>query len=151
MLTPCYDERGVQVELIQLAENKFTFRMPDWHITVQASFVPSGQAGGLPFTDVPAGSWYYEAVSYVYENSLMAGTGEYIFSPDATTSRAMIATILWRLAGNPVVNYAMDYTDVDPGAWYGEAVRWAASQGVVTGYGDGTFGPDDPITGNSWP
>ena len=63
-----------------------------------------------------------------------------------TTSRAMIATILWRLEGSPVVNYTMRFDDVDAGSWYGEAVRWAASEGIVTGYGSNSFGPDDPIT-----
>ena len=100
----------------------------------------------LPFTDVPEDAWYGEAVRYVYEHGLMAGTGTTTFSPDMTTSRAMVATILWQQAGSPVVNYAMDYADVDPAAWYGEAVRWAASEGIAGGYGGGLFGPDDPVT-----
>lgn len=62
----------------------------------------------------------------------MAGTSSTTFSPEVTTSRAMITTILWRMAGSPVVDYAMDYTDVGPAAWHGEAVRWATSQCVVT-------------------
>lgn len=100
----------------------------------------------LPFTDVPEDAWYEDAAAYVYKHGLMAGTSATTFAPDVTTSRAMIATILWRMAGSPVVNYAMTYTDVDPAAWYGEAVRWATSEGVVTGYGNGLFGTNDPIT-----
>lgn len=100
----------------------------------------------LPFTDVPEGAWYEDAAAYVYKHGLMAGTSATTFAPEVTTSRAMIATILWRMAGSPVVNYAMTYTDVDPAAWYGEAVRWATSEGVVTGYGNGLFGTNDPIT-----
>ncbi len=100
----------------------------------------------LPFTDVPEDAWYADAAGYVYKHGLMAGTSATTFAPDVTTSRAMIATILWRMAGSPQVNYAMNYTDVDSSAWYAEAVRWATSQGVVTGYGNGLFGSNDPIT-----
>ena len=100
----------------------------------------------LPFTDVPEGAWYEDAAAYVYKHGLMAGTSATTFAPDVTTSRAMIATILWRMAGSPVVNYAMTYTDVAQGQWYSEAVRWATSEGVVTGYGNGLFGTNDPIT-----
>ena len=100
----------------------------------------------LPFTDVPEDAWYADAAAYVYKHGLMAGTSATTFAPDVTTSRAMIATILWRMAGSPVVDYAMTYTDVAQGQWYSEAVRWATSEGVVTGYGNGLFGTNDPIT-----
>ena len=100
----------------------------------------------LPFTDVPEDAWYEDAAGYVYKHGLMAGTSATTFAPDVTTSRAMIATILWRMAGGPVVDYAMTYTDVAQGQWYSEAVRWATSEGVVTGYGNGLFGTNDPIT-----
>lgn len=100
----------------------------------------------LPFTDVPEGAWYEDAAAYVYKHGLMAGTSATTFSPDVTTSRAMIATILWRMAGSPVVNSAMNYTDVAQGQWCSEAIRWATSEGVVTGYGNGLFGTNDPIT-----
>ena len=76
----------------------------------------------------------------------MAGTGSDTFSPDLTVTRAMIVTILWRLSGAPSVNYLMNFSDVDPESWYGEAVRWAVSEGIASGYGGGLFGPDDPIT-----
>ena len=75
----------------------------------------------------------------------MAGTGAQTFSPDATTSRSMITTILWRMAGGPVVNYAMDFADVPQDQWYSEAIRWAVSEGIASGYGN-TFGTHDPIT-----
>ena len=100
----------------------------------------------LPFTDVPEGAWYEDAAAYVYKHGLMAGTSATTFAPEVTTSRAMIATILWRMAGSPVVNYAMNYTDVTQGQWCSEAIRWATSEGVVTGYGNGMFGTNDPIT-----
>ena len=100
----------------------------------------------LPFTDVTDTAWYADAVQYVYENGLMTGVSESEFAPDGTATRGQIVTILWRLAGSPVVNYAMRYADADEGAWYGEAVRWAASTGVVTGYSESSFGPNDAIT-----
>ena len=100
----------------------------------------------LPFTDVADTAWYADAVQYVYENGLMTGVSESEFAPDGTATRGQIVTILWRLAGSPVVNYAMRYADADEGAWYGEAVRWAASTGVVTGYSESSFGPNDAIT-----
>ena len=100
----------------------------------------------LPFTDVADTAWYADAVQYVYENGLMTGVSESEFAPNGTATRGQIVTILWRLAGSPVVNYAMRYADMDEGAWYGEAVRWAASTGVVTGYSESSFGPNDAIT-----
>ena len=100
----------------------------------------------LPFNDVPEGYWAYDAIQYVYGEGLMAGTSGSTFSPEGTTTRGQIVTILWRLSGSPVVNYLMDFDDVDPAAYYGEAIRWATSEGVAGGYGDGSFGPNDPIT-----
>ena len=100
----------------------------------------------LPFDDIISGSWYEDAVRYVYENGLMTGTSGSTFSPDATTTRGQIVTILWRLEDSPVVNYLMDFADIEPEAYYGEAVRWAASEGIVGGYGNGNFGPNDAIT-----
>ena len=105
----------------------------------------SGTAG-LPFTDVAADSWYYDGVNYVYTAGLMSGTGDGMFSPDMGVSRAAVTVSLWRMAGSPVVNYRMAFTDVNPEAWYGEAVRWAAGEGVAGGYGGGRFGPYDPVT-----
>ena len=100
----------------------------------------------LPFNDVPEGYWAYDAIQYVYGEGLMAGTSGSTFSPEGTTTRGQIVTILWRLSGSPVVNYLMDFDDVDPAAYYAEAIRWASSEGIAGGYGNGSFGPDDPIT-----
>ena len=104
------------------------------------------ETGDLPFTDVGADAWYRDDVQYVYDKGLMTGTTADRFAPNGSMTRAMLVTVLWRQAGSPVVNYAMDFSDVAEGAWYAEAVRWAAAEGVVGGYGDGRFGPDDPIT-----
>ena len=100
----------------------------------------------LPFNDVPEGYWAYDAIQYVYGEGLMAGTSGSTFSPECTTTRGQIVTILWRLSGSPVVNYLMDFDDVDPAAYYAEAIRWAVSEGIAGGYGGGVFGPNDPIT-----
>lgn len=100
----------------------------------------------FPFVDVEESDWYYEAVDYVFQRDLMNGTDSTHFTPDGTSSRAMVATILWRMAGEPQVDYAMQFADVPVSGWYTEAVRWAASEGIVTGYSATKFGPDDPVT-----
>ena len=100
----------------------------------------------LPFTDAAADAWYYDAVDYVYQNGLMTGTSATTFAPDGTMTRAMLVTILHRQAGAPQVNYALPFDDVAEGAWYTEAVRWAASEGIVTGMSATAFEPNAPIT-----
>ena len=100
---------------------------------------------GLPFGDVAADTWYTDAVGYVYEKGLMNGTGAAAFSPDLALTRAQLTTVLWRCAGEPVVNYAMPYSDVPADTWYTEAVRWAAAE-KMTDRADGTFAPDEELT-----
>ena len=105
------------------------------------------QLSTLPFTDVDPDDWFYDEVAYAYENGLMGGTSGSTFSPGTATDRAMMATLLWRLDGAPVVNYLMDFGDVAEGLWYSEAVRWAASEDVVKGVGDGSnYAPTATIT-----
>ena len=145
-----YNERGRELEFVTSAriarDGSAALRLE--HASQYAVVIDdkSHEPVDLPFTDVPEGYWAYDAIQYVYGEGLMAGTSADAFSPDATTTRGQIVTILWRLAGNPVVNYLMDYSDVDPTAYYGEAIRWATSEGIVGGYGGGLFGPDDAIT-----
>lgn len=139
------DASGNELKLVDQGEGRYSFTMPDTNVTVEASFVPDDGAG-LPFTDVAVGDWYYDAVAYVYENGLMTGTSGTLFSPNATTTRAMIVTILYRLEGSPVANGSAGFTDVAYGTWYTAAVNWAAANDIVTGYGSGKFGPMDPIT-----
>ena len=98
------------------------------------------------FADVPADAWYAEAVAYCQQNGIMSGTTDTTFAPEATLTRAMLVTILWRQAEKPVVNYLMQFSDVPEGQWHSEAVRWAASEKLMAGYGDGRFGINDPIT-----
>ena len=145
-----YNEKGRELEFRQAArigrDGRAEFRMD--HASQYAVVIDdkSHEPEPLPFSDVPEDHWAYDAIQYVYGEGLMAGTGETTFSPNGTTTRGQIVTILWRLAGSPQVNYLMDFADVDPAAWYGEAVRWASSLRIASGYGDGRFGPDDPIT-----
>lgn len=100
----------------------------------------------FPFTDVARTDWFYEGVSYAVTHELMNGVSETEFDPNGTTSRAMLVTILWRLAGKPQVDYAMTFTDVENEQWYTEAIRWAAGTGIVKGYSDTEFGLNDPVT-----
>ena len=138
------DSRGTELDLKYEGNGEYSFKMPAGQVKIQATFREI--SAELPFTDVPEGAWYEDAAAYVYQHGLMAGTSATTFAPDATTSRSMIATILWRIAGSPVVDYAMDFGDVPQGQWYSEAIRWAASEGIVSGYGNGTFGTNDSIT-----
>ena len=100
----------------------------------------------FPFKDVSASRWYYGNVAYAYMNGLFSGTTDTTFSPETTMTRGMLVTVLWRMAGKPVVNYAMSFADVPADAYYTEAIRWAAANKIVGGYGDGSFGPNDTIT-----
>lgn len=98
------------------------------------------------FIDIPENAWYTKGVEYVYEKGLMSGTGKGMFSPNGQTSRGMIVTILWRLAGSPEAGGEAAFQDVKPSDYYSEAAQWAAEQGIVGGYGDGRFGPNNHIT-----
>ncbi len=100
----------------------------------------------FPFADVPAGSWYYGAAAYAYNNGLFAGTTATTFAPDMTMTRAMLVSVLWRLAGEPAPKGANTFDDVPDGAWYTDAVTWAAENGVVAGIGNGRFDPSGAVT-----
>lgn len=138
------DNRGTELDVKYEGDSVYSFKMPARRVEIQVSFreIPPES---LPFTDIADNAWYADAVRYVYKHGLMAGTSATTFAPDVTTSRSMIATILWRMAGSPVVNYAMNFADVPQDQWYSEAIRWAASEGIASGYGN-TFGTHDPIT-----
>lgn len=114
--------------------------------TTEPTTEPATPSSTLPFSDVVSSEWYAEAVDFVYNNDLMAGTSQTTFSPDENTSRAMLTAILWRQADCPVVDAEMNFTDVASDAYYGQALRWAVKQGIVTPAENNTFGPDDAIT-----
>ena len=98
------------------------------------------------FSDVDADDWFADSAVYVRDNGIMNGTSATTFDPNGTTSRGQIAAILYRAAGSPAASGGTAYSDVAETAYYASAVRWASASGVVTGYDDGTFRPNDPIT-----
>lgn len=98
------------------------------------------------FKDVSSSDWFYDEVQYVYQKNLMNGTGTSSFSPRDTLTRAMLVTILYRIEGEPSVSYSGKFSDVPSGRWYSKAVEWAAAQGIVGGYSNGKFGPEDSVT-----
>ena len=147
---------GVQVRQIEATETGDKTFYAHWHKTVLppppvtpgTPVTPARPAApvGLPFADVSGSDWFYNDVRYVYEKGIMDGTGADRFSPNAPLTRAMIVTILYRMAGSPSVSGSSDFTDVAAGKWFAKAVAWAAANGIVNGYGSGLFGPNDPVT-----
>ena len=140
------DSKGGQLKLTDKGGGKYAFTMPSRPVTVKATFAPVQAPWSSPYSDVPEDAWYAEAVRFVTEQNLMGGYTDSLFGPNDNLSRAQLAQILFNREGRPVVNYLLQYGDVPEGAWYAEAIRWAASQGIVSGYGGGLFGPDDPLT-----
>ena len=98
------------------------------------------------YTDVDAGSWYAQAVEYVRDNGLMSGTSDAQFSPSGTMTRVMLAQTLYRAAGSPTVSGSDAFTDTQADAWYADAVLWATREGIISGYGGGLFGTNDPVS-----
>ena len=147
---------GVQVRQIEATETgdkTFYARwqktvLPPPPVTPGTPVTPARPAApvGLPFADVSSSDWFYNDVRYVYEKGIMDGTGADRFSPNAPLTRAMIVTILYRMAGSPAMSGASDFKDVDSNKWFAKAVAWAAANGIVNGYGDSLFGPNDPVT-----
>lgn len=123
--------------------NRYYFTMPDSNVTVNVEFTPRVMSN--PFTDVKSTDWFYDAVNYVYSEGIMDGTSVYMFSPNNATSRGMLVTILWRLAGEPVVT-GTSFSDVSSSSYYYYAVLWASKYGIVDGLGNNMFGPDQAIT-----
>ena len=147
------DENGRGVALTDLGNGTYSFRMPNGNVTVSAAFVavddtcakdstcPAGS-----FTDTDADEWYHDGVHYCVEEGLMVGMPGDLFDPNGSTTRAQIVTVLWRLEGSPVVDADMTFADVAADEWYTEAIRWAQSVGVVEGYSETVFGPNDTVT-----
>lgn len=140
-------EGGGSVPLIPQGDGTYRFTMPAATVTVRASFAAAPQdAIVLPFLDVPMNMWYYDAIAYAYEAGLMGGVSASTFAPESFTTRGQIVTILHRLEGEPPALDRGGFTDVPDGQWYTAAVDWAAEEGIVDGYGDGSFRPDDNVT-----
>lgn len=115
-------------------------------ITLAAVVSAAVAAESSGFRDAPDDAWYADAVAYVQDHGIMNGTSGSTFSPDRTMTRAMVAAVLYRMEGSPAVTGTDAFTDTPADAWYGDAVLWAAGEGVVTGYADGTFRPQNTIT-----
>ena len=124
---------------------KITSVKLDANTTVYAKWTEA-PVSGLPFGDVKSADWFYNDVKYVYEKGMMAGTAADVFAPNATTTRAMIVTILYRLEGSPAVTGTSAFVDVPAGQWYTDAVNWAAANQIVKGTSATTFAPNDSIT-----
>lgn len=148
-----FDRKDRSVELRERSEGTYTFRMPASDVEVEAGFVrteaeepPAPDVpGNLPFADVRESDWYRSAVAYVYEQGLMNGITADRFGPDEPTTRGMIVTIFHRLEGSPEAP-APAFPDVRADFYYAQPIAWAEANGIVTGYEDGTFGPEDNIT-----
>ena len=138
------DKNGNELKLTDKGNGKYTFTMPASKVEVNAAFVKEVETS--PFGDVSTSVYYYEAVKWAQEKGITGGIGNGLFGPNQPCTRAQIVTFLWRAAGSPVVNYAMNMSDVPEGSYYAEAVRWALSEGITTGTTENTFSPDSECT-----
>ena len=138
------DKNGNELKLTDKGNGKYTFTMPASKVEINAAFVKKVETS--PFSDVSTSAYYYEAVKWAQEKGITGGIGNGLFGPNQPCTRAQIVTFLWRAAGSPVVNYAMNMSDVPEGSYYAEAVRWALSEGITTGTTENTFSPDSECT-----
>lgn len=138
------DGKGKALPLTDKGGGMFTFTMPNGQVEVKAVF--AAEVKTAPFRDVPVDAYYYDAVKWAAEKGITTGQADGLFGSDRSCTRAQIITFLWRAAGSPVVNYAMEMGDVSADAYYAEAVRWALSRGITSGTGGGAFSPDDACT-----
>ncbi|MBQ8551288.1 MAG: InlB B-repeat-containing protein [Clostridia bacterium] len=165
------DSNGDVIELTKEEDGTYTFKMPGRDVSVSAEFTEitteneeekpvdttepvEGSTECLrnescplaSYVDLDRSEWYHDGLHYVLANKLMDGNADGSFGVSGDTTRSMIVTALWRHEGSPVVNYAMSFADVASDVSYAEAIRWAAAVGVVEGYSDIAFGPDDAVT-----
>ena len=138
------DKNGNELKLTDKGNGKYTFTMPASKVEINAAFVKKVEIS--PFSDVSTSAYYYEAVKWAQEKGITGGIGNGLFGPNQPCTHAQIVTFLWRAAGSPVVNYAMNMSDVPEGSYYAEAVRWALSEGITTGTTENTFSPDSECT-----
>ena len=136
------DKDGERLKLTENRDGTYSFTMPSGTVNVYVRFSGSG----LPFADVPSGSWYYDDVAYVYDTGLMTGLTATAFGPNLSTTRGMIVTILWRMENEPAAKHGCPFADVRRGSYYEQAIAWAAENGIVTGFDASTFAPDRTIT-----
>ena len=136
------DADGKAVAVTNAGNGKYTFKQPDSKVTIKVTFVWDN-----PFTDVKSTAWYYNAVKYVYENNLMAGTGDTTFDPEVSLTRAMTAQILYNLEGQPKVDEEATFSDMtEAPTWSVDAIAWAQDTGVLAGMGDNEFASNAKVT-----
>ena len=140
------DGKDKEIKLTE-KNGKFTFTMPASKVTVAGTFKASAPTGKNPFIDVPAGSYYEDAVVWAVEKGITSGTSAVTFDPDGICTRAQAVTFLWRAAGSPAAkSSAMPFADVKVGSYYYDAVLWAVEQGITKGTSDTMFSPDATCT-----
>ena len=139
------DKNGNELKLTDKGNGKYTFKMPAGKVTVSATFAPEKTAADY-FADVPANSYYADAVSWAAKNGITGGIGNGLFGPNQPCTRAQIVTFLWRAAGSPEPKAMSSFADVSTDAYYAKAVAWAVENGITTGTGDGKFSPDATCT-----
>ncbi len=142
------DKKGAEIELTRQEDGTYTFLMPGGPVTVSAQFVTRSVEviPPPPFADVDSTNEEQTAITYVYDKGLMNGTSDTTFEPETETSRAMLITILHRLDGQPAPENRPDFADVPAGEWYSDAVGWAVEKGIVVGFEDNTFRPEELLT-----
>ena len=139
------DKNGNELKLTDKGNGKYTFKMPAGKVTVSATFAPEKTAADY-FADVPANSYYADAVLWAAKNGITGGIGNGLFGPNQPCTRAQIVTFLWRAAGSPEPKSMSSFSDVSADSYYAKAVAWAVENGITTGTGDGKFSPDATCT-----
>ena len=140
------DGKDKELKLTDKGGGKFTFTMPDSKVTVEATFKAEQSTGNNPFTDVPAGAYYEDAVVWAVGRNITTGMSATTFDPNDSCTRAQIVTFLWRAAGSPEPKTMKGFDDVASNAYYAKAVAWAVENGITTGTSASKFSPNDPCT-----
>ena len=144
------DEDGKSVDVTKHTDGTYSFTMPGKDVIVSVVFEKNEAEPETkpdrPFVDVKETDWFYEAVYYCYDQGWFKGVSDTEFAPKAPMTRAMVVTVLWRLAGEPAITADAPFSDVEGGKWYSQAVAWAYMMGITQGYDDGRFGINDSVT-----
>ena len=127
-------------------KQRFTTFLAALFFSLSMALPASATVSDTGYSDVDAGAWYAESVTWCRENNLMAGVGGGRFAPDSTLTRAMLAAVLYRAAGSPSITGNADFSDVAADAYYNHAVNWVSANGIISGYGNRLFGSNDPVT-----
>lgn len=150
------DKNGNKIPVVDLGDNHFSFIQPNGSVTISVSFISLSDVVAscakddtcplVRYTDIAPNAWYHDGVHYCLEAGLLVGTSSTTFSPYEDTSRGQLATILWSMAGRPIVEPIIEFSDVSASNYYFDAIHWLTASGIASGNGDGTFGAEDPIT-----